>query len=401
MRTNHPISGKERIITLDILRGFAIFGIFMVNIEVMNCLYFFSDEFDSQFATTLDAVARRILQLFFYSKFFPIFSLLFGLGIGIQYSSLQSKGLGSFFFIRRMFVLFVLGWAHILFLWSGDVLHIYAILGLFAILLLRLKASTLLILALTLLVFPFYQLVFQGLLDLLAINPYLGISGFSAGEVVDIIRAGSYSDGIALRWIEYTSNLELLFVVLAPTAAAMFLLGLAVVKKGWLSDITYWINRIKKPVLYVALISNGYRLFFLFALWEMDIWQQSQWRELFIYFMQIADTLMGLFYVWGLAYIIDFPFWKRLLHPLQYVGRMALTNYIGQSVIGLFLFTSIGFQKYQTFSPYQTIVIAIIVFGLQLVFSRLWLYYFRFGPLEWLWRCLSYWKRLPIRKASF
>lgn len=401
MRTNHPISGKERIITLDILRGFAIFGIFMVNIEVMNCLYFFSDEFDSQFATTLDAVARRILQLFFYSKFFPIFSLLFGLGIGIQYSSLQSKGLGSFFFIRRMFVLFVLGWAHILFLWSGDVLHIYAILGLFAILLLRLKASTLLILALTLLVFPFYQLVFQGLLDLLAINPYLGISGFSAGEVVDIIRAGSYSDGIALRWIEYTSNLELLFVVLAPTAAAMFLLGLAVVKKGWLSDITYWINRIKKPVLYVALISNGYRLFFLFALWEMDIWQQSQWRELFIYFMQIADTLMGLFYVWGLAYIINFPFWKRLLHPLQYVGRMALTNYIGQSVIGLILFTSIGFQKYQTFSPYQTIVIAIIVFGLQLVFSRLWLYYFRFGPLEWLWRCLSYWKRLPIRKASF
>ncbi|MEQ3656014.1 MAG: DUF418 domain-containing protein [Dokdonia sp.] len=400
MKSNQPISSKERILTLDILRGFAILGIFVVNIEVMNCLYFYSDDFDAQFTSTLDALIRRLLQLFFYSKFFPIFSLLFGVGIGIQYMSLQSKGLRLSFFIRRMMVLFLLGWAHILLLWSGDVLHIYAILGLFAIALVRLKSSTLVILALALLLFPFYKTLFQGLLDLIAIDPYQQIASLSSEEVGSIIRQGSYGEGVRFRWVEYVSNLELLLVVLMPTAAAMFLLGLGIVKKGWLSNLDYWVNSIKTPVLYIALLSNGYRIFFLFALWEMDIWKQPQWRDVFIYLMQIADAFMGLFYVWVIAYAMRFTFWKRLLHPLQFVGRMALTNYIGQSVIGLFLFTSVGFQKYQGFSPYQTLVIALLVFVFQILCSRLWLSYFRFGPLEWFWRCLSYWKWLPIRKST-
>ncbi|MGB3776233.1 MAG: DUF418 domain-containing protein [Leeuwenhoekiella sp.] len=113
--------------------------------------------------------------------------------------------------------------------------------------------------------------------------------------------------------------------------------------------------------------------------------------------MVISDVIMGIFYLWVLGMVWYFTSWKKLLSPLKYVGRMALTNYILQSVIGLFLFSSVGFGMYEGFGPSATFGVAIMVFLLQIVWSKIWLDYFRFGPLEWIWRCLTYKKYFALK----
>ncbi|GGG07375.1 membrane protein [Dokdonia pacifica] len=401
----HPSTEKiapvsYRIVILDVLRGFALLGIFVVNIEIMNCVFMNQDAFSAQWTSSIDTLAVRLQQLFFYGKFFPIFSLLFGVGISIQLVSLKRKGIPMSFFFRRMGALFLFGVAHILFLWSGDVIHIYAFLGLCTLLLVQLKPKQLIIIALVIFLFPFYGSLFEWITAALGYQPEVYLKSYTPETIETTIREGSYVDGMQLRMQEYKSNLAVLFVSLMPIAFTMFILGLTIGKKGWLQDIPRGIQRIKKPVLWIAVLSNVYRVIFLFFLWETEIWKVPFWRTLFIYGMQISDTLMALFLVWLVVYAFQYAFWKKLLSPLQYAGRMALTNYLLQSFIGLLIFSSVGLQWYQTLSPIQTMGVAMGVFIVQVLLSKLWLSFFQFGPLEWIWRCISYWKVLEIRKKG-
>src|SRR5690606_2525541 len=115
-----PTKKNKRIDLLDIFRGFAVLGIFVVNIVIMNSTFLNQDEFAKQWTSNIDQISETILQLFFYTKFFPIFSLLFGLGISMQALKLQNNNKLSFsFFARRMLILFIFGLLHIIFLWSG------------------------------------------------------------------------------------------------------------------------------------------------------------------------------------------------------------------------------------------------------------------------------------------
>jgi len=103
---------------------------------------------------------------------------------------------------------------------------------------------------------------------------------------------------------------------------------------------------------------------------------------------------------WLIGWVYYNTKWNMILSPLKYAGRMALTNYIMQSFIGLILFSSIGFKLYETLSPSGTLLTAITVFIFQIIFSKIWLKYFRFGPLEWVWTCLTYKELLPMKKDT-
>ena len=142
-----PVTPSKRIDILDIWRGFAVFGIFMVNIEIMNAVFINQDTFYGQSAGRFDTLIQRILQLFFYTKFFPIFSFLFGMGIAMQLEKLKLRQENSLFMLKRMLILFVIGMLHILLLWGGDVIHLYAILGIFICFLYRLNTKCLLLLS--------------------------------------------------------------------------------------------------------------------------------------------------------------------------------------------------------------------------------------------------------------
>lgn len=395
-----PANKSERIDMLDIFRGFAVFGIFVVNIEIMNCTFFNQGEFSGQWTSTLDQVSVRILQLFFYSKFFPIFSFLFGLGISMQALKKKEENKDSSFFFRRMIGLFIIGTLHIVLLWSGDVLHLYALLGLLTVVLLKWTNRMLLLSSLALLLFPFYDQVAEHIFTAIGFNPGSFMEGYTSQEVTHIIRNGSYLAGMKLRAMEYLSNIPVLFVFLAPVALSMFLLGLYFGKKKLVYSIDSLVDKLKKPAISIAIITNAYRILFLFILPNLEIYTNESLRPIFFKLMFLSDIAMGLFYLWMLAWIIRFPKWKMVLSPLKYVGRMALTNYIMHSFIGLILFTSIGFQLYETISPTGTLLIAIAVFGLQIGFSKIWLNHFYYGPLEWIWRCFSYQRLLPIKKST-
>lgn len=393
--TIQPTRSKKRIDLLDVYRGFAIFGIFVVNIVVMNSTYLNQDEFAKQWTSFIDQFAETTLQLFFYTKFFPIFSLLFGLGISMQALKLKNKGELSFsFFGRRMLILFLIGAIHIAFIWSGDVLNLYALLGLLVTFMISRSNRLLLFLSVFFLLFPFYDQVFGFLFGLLSFDPGSYLGGFDGAEVNRVITEGTYIEGIKLRLREYMSNVPMLFGFLGPIALSMFLLGLYLGKKKVFDSLEEFISKIKWPVLIVTVIANIYRIAFLFILPETTLYQD--FRPYFIKLMVVSDVITGLFYLWGIGYLWFNTRFKHVLTPLKYAGRMALTNYIMQSVIGLFLFSSVGFGLYESFSPYQTLLMAIAVFIIQVIYSKIWLTYFKFGPLEWLWRCLTYKKFLPI-----
>lgn len=394
-----PTQGKKRIELLDVYRGFAILGIFVVNIVIMNSTFLHQDEFARQWTSWIDVVSKKILQLFFYTKFFPIFSLLFGLGISLQALKLfREKTSSPAFFFRRMFILFMFGIAHILLLWSGDVLNVYAILGLFATTMVKRSNKLILALAVFFLLFPFYDQLFAYFFQLIHFQPESFLSHHTGATVNEIIKNGTYWEGLRLRILEYLSNTTMLFGFLTPVAASMFLLGLYLGKNNILSAPDQFIQRIKSPMLIVALITNIYRVFFLFVLIDLDVFQIDVYREIFIKLMILCDTIMGLFYLWIIGWFWFNTKWKAVLAPLKYAGRMALTNYIMHSVIGLFLFSSVGLSLYETMRPSETILTAVTVFCIQVVLSKIWLTYFLYGPLEWIWRCLSYQTLLPIRR---
>lgn len=396
-----PTFKTSRIDLLDVYRGFAILGIFVVNIVIMNSTFLNQDEFAKQWTSGIDQLSERILQLFFYTKFFPIFSLLFGLGISMQALKMKTSGTLSFsFFARRMAILFLIGVCHILFLWSGDVLNLYAILGLLVTVFLGRSNKLILFLSAFFLLFPFYDDLFFFLFDLLNFDPGSYLSGLNGAAVHSIITQGSYLEGMELRLKEYMANIPMLFGFLAPIALSMFLLGLYLGKNNIHRSLQPFIRKIGLPMLILAVLTNTYRVIFLFILPEYAVYSNEVLRPYFIKLMVVSDVMMGLFYLWLLGWLWYNTKFQFLLKPLRHVGRMALTSYIMQSATGFFLFSSVGLGLYETLSPFQTLITAIIVFCFQVIFSKFWLLHFRFGPLEWLWRCLTYKKVFPLRRQK-
>lgn len=394
-----PTDNQKRIELLDVFRGFAVFGIFVVNIEIMNCVFFNQHEFGQQWTSAIDQLSVRILQLFFYTKFFPIFSFLFGLGISMQALKFQDrKGLPSGFFFRRMAGLFLFGLLHTLLLWNGDVLHLYALIGVFTLLLLKRSNKLILAMAIFLLLFPFYEPMAEYLFNFINFNPELLLEGYTSAEISSLLRSGSYLEGMRFRLLEYVANIPLLLVFFAPIAISMFLFGLYMGKKRLFEQIDSFVDRSKKTMLATAILTNVYRIVFLFVLPGTELYSNPAYRPVFLKLMFLSDVTLGLFYLWLIAWLFRFAGWQKFFSPLKYVGRMALSNYIMHSLIGLIIFSSIGFQRYETLSPSATLLTAGIVFGFQLIFSKIWLKHFYYGPLEWIWRCLSYQKILPLKK---
>jgi uncharacterized protein len=391
LNSQKPTAQSQRIVLLDIYRGFAILGIFVVNIGAMNSSYFSQEVFAAKWTSPLDQIVELILQLFFYTKFFPIFSLLFGLGISMQAIRLSEKGLLNFsFFGRRMGFLFLIGLLHITFLFSGDVLNIYAILGLLITILINKSNKLILTLAFILLLFPFYDQVLGEILKFFNFDPGIFLADYTPQKVNEIIRSGSYVDSIKFRWLEYMYNIPLLFGFFAPMALAMFLLGLYLGKNKIYEKLDSFIFQIRKPMLWITLFTCLYRLLFLFVFTGWDIYRTEVGRTVFIKLMVLSDIQFGMFYLWLLGWVWYHTHWQKILSPLQYVGRMALTNYIFQSLVGLVLFSSVGFGLYESMSPFQTLATAFGVFIFQIFLSKIWFNYFKSGPLEWIWRRFTY-----------
>jgi uncharacterized protein len=397
--TDNPLKKSERINELDIFRGFAILGIFMVNILVMNVCFAYRAEWEAEQTGWLQAISFFILENVFYSKFFTIFSFLFGIGVALQIKQSKAKGnYSNLFFLRRFGSLFFFGVLHIVLLWAGDILHIYGMLGVLLLFLFRLPAKLLLGLAIMIFIFPFFNAFFEQIMEWLSFDYSAPLAELSRAEILVLKHHGSYYSGIVLRLKEYAFASGLIYSAITPIALSMMLLGGYIVKMGWLENLYERILRIK-PYL---LISLGVFLIYRFTVYywvlpTFNIPHGSPISITLITLFQISDVLISFSLLWFLGYLWNKGIGRWLISKLQFVGRMALSNYILQSILGYLVMRT--FNGYEYFSAFGCIILVLSIYSFQIIISQLWLTKFQFGPLEWAWRCISYVKILPIRKS--
>ena len=396
----NPTPKSDRINELDIFRGFAILGIFMVNILIMNVSFAYRGEWEAEQTEWLQRGSFFVLETIFYSKFFTIFSFLFGAGVALQIQHAKQKGnYSNTFFLRRFGTLFLFGIMHILFIWSGDILHLYGMLGLLLLLFFRGSPKVLLWSAAVVFFFPFYTLIFEQIVEWLSFDYSVPLASLSRKDIFELKHHGSYLSGIILRLKEYAFAMGLIYSGITPVALTMMLLGGYVVKTGWLENIYNRLIKIRPYLLGALVILLIYRFILLYWISpSFEIPFGSTLSITLVIFFQLSDIVISFTLLWLIGYLWNKGIFKQLLLPLKYVGRMALSNYISQSVIGYMIMRT--FNGYEYFSAFGCILLVLGVYSIQIILSKLWLTKFMFGPLEWLWRCISYMKLLPIKKSN-
>ena len=401
--TNHtPIEQSERIALIDIFRGLAIFGILMVNLPMMYH-GISSMLLDTQYsdATTLQTISKSFINFFFEGKFYIIFSLLFGYGFWmfINKKTESEKSIIPIF-RRRLFILLLFGIGHVVFLWAGDVLIYYAIFG-FMLISTRnysdrkmLKGAIIclsIIVALNLLmVIPNYNTIAKSEMEL-----DFAEMERKTNSILAIYSTGSYIEILIARLKEYQ-------IVFAGAFAsgliymAMFLIGAVIAKKQYIKNFKEKLPQIHKifwATLIVGIIANT-----IFAILKLSVsYSTPSWG---LFTMSITSIIGGIAFAFCYCSAIIQLYDKRkdykIFGLLAATGRMALTNYLCQSVIVAFLIYPFGFGLFNKIEFWQSIIITISIFTIQMFISRWWLTKFHFGPFEWLWRCLTYMKIQPL-----
>jgi uncharacterized protein len=141
-------------------------------------------------------------------------------------------------------------------------------------------------------------------------------------------------------------------------------------------------------------------LFAVNAALKLELDKSRSIQLLFSFLFDTASSSMTIFYLSGLTMLMYKTAWQKILHPLAPVGKMALTSYLSQTIFGLLLFYHIGFGLFEKTAPWLNILIATAVFILQAYLCRLWLSRFAYGPIEWLWRSLTFFKWYPLKKQQ-
>ncbi len=409
-----PTPTRQRNHLIDGLRGLAIFGILMVNMPLMygpmsNVLL------NAPHGEGLAALTGTwLIRVFFEGKFYVLFSALFGYGFYLfLHKASGSPEANLRLFRRRLFFLLLLGAAHVHFLWAGDILVFYALFGFLLILFRNASTRALLRWAVVFAAVPvLLTLGIYGLIALISRIPEAGeaaAASFEEGsaQTLALFRAaseayssGTYTDTVRARWTEYLALLPgVLFFY--PTVMAMFLAGFAAAREGVLSNFDrhkgFW-RKAFKAGFFAGL---PLALFYAYAMGQAPPGDQSSgWYAAATTVHIIGGIFLCLGYV---AWMVrryhagNTHFTEACLAP---VGRMALTNYISHSFITLWLFHGYGLGLFGKVGVWQGILLTVIIFVLQIFWSRWWLRRYRFGPLEWLWRSLTYGRRQPLKRDA-
>src|SRR5712664_2191228 len=398
-----PVPGQERIETIDILRGVAILGILIVNMGLFSLPEGLPAH--QLWPNMVDRTAEKLILFFAQEKFKTLFSFLFGLGLAVQMMRAEARGARFLpLYVRRLSVLLLIGLAHFLLLWDGDILHDYALLGFVLLLFRRRSLKTLLVWASIFLSIPvlFYGLTTYSSITRQVNPPLMNWISYENGaedqktseETRRIYSRGTYAEMITLRARELprdlTPDTEDAYVI------AIFLLGLCAGRRRIFHDISAhrpFIRRVQGWGLMIGLAGNA-----AFAVGgSFDPSPTSVMQNVGRMCLLIAAPAMSCFYASTIILLTQGAAWRRRLAPLAAVGRMALSNYVLQSLICTTIFYSYGFGLFSKVRPSLGLLLTIIIFLIQIPLSVWWLRRFQFGPVEWLWRSLTYWQRQPMR----
>jgi uncharacterized protein len=402
--TPRAATSGDRIDAIDALRGFALLGIVLVHmVEQYTAAAPPASNPNYNAFSTADQVARGLVGLLFVGKFFAMFSLLFGVSFFIQMDRAAARHVpyqGRF--VWRLAVLFAIGLAHHL-IYRGDILTIYAVLGLALVPFYRASDRTLLILA-VLLCFGAPRLLMVGIAQALE-QPFSMQLGSEAaneeyfkalkGSSLLPVFASNLSEGWRVKWA-----FQLAVFGRGYQTLGLFFLGLFLARRRWHESLPARRRTLRRAMLVGLGISAP-----LVALFASFVFSQASGPppESVSWGLVIGLTLYDIF---NIALMVGFagaflllylrPAPQRLLRHLAPVGRTALTTYVCQSLIGTFFYYGYGLNRLAEVGAATGTLLALVIFAGQMVASGIWLRYFRFGPIEWVWRSLTYWRAQPF-----
>ena len=402
-----PVSGAERIATLDILRGFALFGILVMNIQAFAMI---AAAYINPPAVAPTGAAEYAIWLishvFFDKKFITLFTMLFGAGIVLMTQRAEAAGNGALsLHYRRMFWLLMIGLIHAYLIWYGDILTAYALIGMVAVFMRHWSPRRLVIVGLALLAVQqgLFALIGAGInmlppeeIAIIADESWLATGSHALAEIA--AYRGSFAEQLAMR-VEQSVAMHFFGI---PTEQFLYLLGvmalgMAAFKSGLLTG--EWSNR-----AYLRLAVTGLALGLPLIGLGVVMNENAGWEMTFsLYFGRMPNTLAAP--LLAFAYIALVILAARRFGPAMQavfapVGRMAFSNYLAQSIICTFIFYGHGLGLFMEVGRVGQILIVLAIWIAMPFWSRAWLARFRFGPAEWLWRSLVYRKAQPMRRHA-
>lgn len=391
-----PVAANERIATLDVLRGFALFGILLMNMEA------FSGPMDMSFTGIdphwqgWDYWADAFVYVFVQGKFFTLFSLLFGAGFAVMAQRAAIAGRDfTRFYLRRSLGLLVIGVLHGLLLWSGDILVAYALLSFVLLAFREAPRSWLPALGTMAYLGAAVLMLMLGALMQLVPADAASAQAAAAAKAIEAQRQayghGSYLQAVAQRLRDVFASLGALLVV-GPQVLGMFLIGAWFARSGAIAEPGRY------PRLWAGLrwllLPIGLAVMLL-STWVLPYNAPGQFnmRSAGAYALTaVAGLMMCLGYLaWGVR-------WSRHLRWLAPAGRMALSNYLGQSLVCTLVFYGYGLGWFEQVGRASQLLFAVVLFAMQVLLSQLWLRRFQYGPVEWLWRAFTYLQLPPLRR---
>ena len=384
-RTAEPVQPGERLIFVDILRGFAVFGILVANMG------HFSGQMGLDSNTSfMDRTVLIAIMFFVQAKFYSLFSLLFGWGLAVQLNRAKLKGINIVpVYMRRLCILLCFGVIHAIFIWSGDILLTYALLGFLLILFRNRSGKTLLFLVGISLLFSMVITLPGELMDSFR-SWYAELTSDLRYEIypLSLYKTGNYLEITKLRLQDYLNHNSWLIYSLG-NVFAMFLLGLFIGKQR----IFHHIQRYKRLIVIVCVIGLVagviFNSIFVYTTLHPEL-GGAYHRFLRVSTRTIGAPALMLFYVSGIILLWQRKSWKKRLNPLNPVGRMALSNYIFQSIIATLIFYGYGLGLYGDVSRIFALGLTVVIFYIQVRLSSNWFEAYDYGPLEWIWRYLTY-----------
>ena len=393
---NKPIGPKERIEILDIIRGVALLGVLIANMLAFKAPMFNYTPPLSSIVATTDSLAAWFIKLFVEGKFYTIFSFLFGLGFYIFMERAAEKTEDiTFLFRRRLLILLCIGLVHLVLLWTGDVLLTYALAGFILVKkwkmeLPKLKKSIIAYLILATFILGIIYLLNGLFLKGVDYNYYIQDKLYQREMIISFFQKASFFELLKYRLSRevISALINNLFVI--PNVMALFLMGLYVGKSQIHKNLYQHILIIKK-VWRLTLLFGSCLTVILFLLMKLEETSNLiailALKEIIKYY---AGIIVCFFYITSMILIGGNQRGLKLIKPFAYVGRMALTNYLLQTITCVILFYGYGFGYFGSVGYGKGFIISIAIFIMQIIFSRMWLSNYTYGPMEWLWRRLTY-----------
>jgi uncharacterized protein len=399
-----PVSARERVVVLDVLRAFALCGVLIGNLYWLYCGRFLRGPWFPyvEDAGALDTVARWFVHVFVESKAQTLLTFMFGFGFAAQLLRAEARGepvMGVY--LRRLFVLLAIGALHVTILWWGDVTWTYAVAGFGLLLFQRASNRARVAWAIVLMFVPLLVLQLPGVraaaADLVLEQKQLVVY---FKQLADAMRSPDYT-GAAHAHVVFALAWQVgIYAWYYFWLIGRFLLGYVVGKLRWFDEEGAQHLPAFRRLLAAGLVAGAagtamgivdqLGLLEGYELTPLGHMGHAALREL---------GLLGLAsaYVAAVVLLMQRPGWRRVLRVLAPAGRMPLTTYVSQSVICTFVFYGWGLGWAGQVRSAGCVGLALGFFALQVAACHLWLRYFRFGPLEWVWRTLVYLRRQPMR----